>query len=243
MAHSGTGRRRIYLMRHGHVDYFSGVGLTSADEVPLTPLGQEEAIAAGRALAHVSFDRALCSGLPRTRATAEFVLAAQAGEAPELEVDGRLAEIKGGGQGKRFLGQQISIDTLAALVTFAFEQAGRPGARMGETGELFADAYDRITAAIEELLHATDWRTALVVAHEGVNRILLSWAAGHGLDAVAAFEQDTACINVLDIDMVPAESGGLMIERKIIKAVNLTPYNYVKHGMTRTSLEAIFARD
>ena len=32
-------------------------------------------------------------------------------------------------------------------------------------------------------------------------------------------------------------------ERPIIKAVNLTPYNYLKHGMNLTSLEAIFERD
>ena len=33
------------------------------------------------------------------------------------------------------------------------------------------------------------------------------------------------------------------IARVLIKAVNLTPYNYVKHGMNLTSLEAIFDPD
>jgi probable phosphoglycerate mutase len=28
-----------------------------------------------------------------------------------------------------------------------------------------------------------------------------------------------------------------------VKAVNLTPYNFVKHGMNLTSLEAIMQRD
>ena len=32
------------------------------------------------------------------------------------------------------------------------------------------------------------------------------------------------------------------IARSIIKAVNLTPYNYLKHGMNLTSVEAIFAK-
>jgi probable phosphoglycerate mutase len=74
--------------------------------------------------------------------------------------------------------------------------------------------------------------------------LLLSWAAGAGLAASHAFEQDTGCINVIDFDMVPAKEGGPSpeIERALIKAVNLTPYNYVKHGMHLTSLEAIFAR-
>jgi probable phosphoglycerate mutase len=82
------------------------------------------------------------------------------------------------------------------------------------------------------------------VAHEGVNRLLLSWMTGNGLSGVQAFEQDLACINVLDFDMVPREDGslGTEIARRLIKAVNLTPYNYVKHGMNLSSLEAIFVR-
>jgi probable phosphoglycerate mutase len=49
---------------------------------------------------------------------------------------------------------------------------------------------------------------------------------------------------VLDFDMVPREDGslGTEIARRLIKAVNLTPYNYVKHGMNLSSLEAIFVR-
>ncbi|MBC7103789.1 MAG: hypothetical protein H5U13_11380 [Parvibaculum sp.] len=63
------------------------------------------------------------------------------------------------------------------------------------------------------------------------------------LGAVRAFEQDPACINVIDFDMVPAADGsiGTEIERALIKSVNVTPYNYVKHGMNMTSPEAIFS--
>ncbi len=97
-----TGRRRIYLMRHGHVDYFGPeIRAAGGDPkvVPLTPLGQEQAKAAGQALAHVALDRAICSGVPRTRQTAEFVLAAQEGNVPPLEVEPDLVEIHGGSFG------------------------------------------------------------------------------------------------------------------------------------------------
>ena len=102
----------------------------------------------------------------------------------------------------------------------------------------------RNVAALQRLFAQPGWHTALVVAHEGVNRLLLSWMTGNGLSAVQSFEQDLACINVLDFDMVPREDGtvGTDIARRLIKAVNLTPYNYVKHGMNLTSLEAIFVR-
>ena len=79
----------------------------------------------------------------------------------------------------------------------------------------------------------------LIVAHEGINRLLLSWACGSGLNAMGAFEQDTGCINVLDFDLALDGSIG----RTMIKSLNLTPYNWLKHGMNLTSLEAIFERD
>ena len=52
-----------------------------------------------------------------------------------------------------------------------------------------------------------------------------------------------ACIDILDFDLVPRADGeGVEIARRIIKAVNLTPYNYTKHGMNLTALEFIFER-
>ena len=97
------GRRRLYLMRHGHVDYLKGA-LTAGtiDGVPLTDRGRDEARAAGIALSHVPFDLALCSGLNRARETAEIVLNLQdQDDTPVLHADERLREIKGGGAGAR----------------------------------------------------------------------------------------------------------------------------------------------
>src|SRR5579871_5051440 len=89
-------RRRICLMRHGHVDYLARHVVQSGDihSVPLTPRGRSQAEAAGKAFAHVEFDRAICSGLPRTRETAEVVLSFQR-HAPSLEVVLDLVEIQG----------------------------------------------------------------------------------------------------------------------------------------------------
>jgi broad specificity phosphatase PhoE len=237
-----TGRRRIYLMRHGHVDYFAPevreAGHT--DLVPLTALGREQAQASGAALSHVRFDRALSSGLPRTRETAEIVLAANADTAHlTLGVDKGLVEIKGGGG----LARAKSREELAARMAFEFDQAAQPGARM-MGGDVFAEVQERATDAIKRLLAEPDWHTSLVVAHEGINRLILSWMTGNALKGVQAFEQDLACINILDFDLVPREDGqaGTQIARAIIKAVNITPYNFVKHGMNLTSLEAIFVR-
>lgn len=228
-------RRRIYLMRHGHVDYFSRhvVESGSLHAVTLTQHGRSEAEAAGGAFAHVLFDRAICSGLPRTRETAEAVLARMS-DAPPLEIDADLVEIRGG----RPMPAKSRAELIAMMNSY-YERAHEPGATNLEGGEIFAEAQARAVRAIERLLEARDWHTALVVAHEGINRLLLSWACGAGLRAMSSFEQDTGCVNIVDFDL-----GGIgEVRRALIKAVNLTPYNYLKHGMNLTSLEAIMQRD
>ena len=236
-----TGRRRIYLMRHGHVDYFSDEVVTSRDPrlARLTPQGIEEAISAGEALSSTRFDIAMCSGLRRTRETAEHVLSRQSAEPPLLEEDERLQELHSG----QFI-EFESREQLAATMTFQFENADREQATFMEGGELFTDALARIVNALEDLLSRESWNTALVVAHEGVNRLILSWMCHAGLNASASFEQDTGCINILDFDLVPDEKQSeSRIERRIIKSINLTPENYIKQGMNLRSLEAIFHRD
>lgn len=232
MALPGTeDRRRLYLMRHGHVDYFGGH--SDIHQVTLTRRGRSEAAAAAKAFAHVRFDRAICSGLPRTRETAEAVLAGIA-EPPELEIDADLVELRGGSR-PNVKGRA----ELIRLMNSYFERAHEPGARNMDDGEIFLEAQARAVGAIERLLASTDWHTALVVAHEGINRLILSWACGAGLQAMSAFEQDTGCVNIVDFDL-----GGIgNLRRALVKAVNLTPYNYLKHGMNLTSLEAIMQRD
>jgi probable phosphoglycerate mutase len=228
-------RRRIYLMRHGHVDYLAKhvVAAGAINIVPLTTRGRLQAEAAGKALSHVTFDRAVCSGYPRTHETASYVLAAQ-GTPPALEIDEGLVEIVGG--------KMPPVKNRAELIARMkdrFATAGEPGATNLEGGEAYAAAQARAVAALTRILNEPGWHTALVVAHEGINRLVLSWACGAGLGAMGAFEQDTGCINVLDFDLDAVRH----IERIMIKSVNLTPYNWLKHGMNLTSLEAIFERD
>ncbi len=162
-------RRRIYLMRHGHVDYFARHVVESGNihTVTLTPRGRSEAEAAGRAFSHIRFDRAVCSGLPRTKETAETVLASVP-NAPTLEIDTDLVEIRGGK-----LPQAKSRAELIRMMNVYFAPRARnPGATNHEGGEVFAEAQARAVSAIERLLGNDDWHTALVVAHEGINRLL-----------------------------------------------------------------------
>ena len=116
-----TGRRRLYLMRHGFVDYTSPEVRAAQDPsiAYLTEIGREEARAAGIALSEVHLDAAFHTGLRRTQETAEIVLSEHELDTPPLEFDERFKELRSG--------QYIdfkSAEQLAATMTFQFEQAG-----------------------------------------------------------------------------------------------------------------------
>lgn len=232
----GAGRRRIYLMRHGHVDYFAP-DMTDPRMVRLTEEGRAQAEAARDALQHAGFDLAVYSGLPRTKETAEIVLSGNDAPPALIACEG-LEEIKSGWV------KAATREELAARLAYSFDDAGEPGASFLPEGETFEAAQERVVAALRGLILDREWRSALVVAHEGVNRIALGWACGGGLRTVAAFEQDLACINLIDVDVTPAEGGeGLQIERFALKALNVTAYDFVKKGLSRSSLEHLFDVD
>ena len=71
----GAIRRRIYLFRHGSVDYFDADGnmVPNTDLVVLSDLGRNQASQMRDLFASVQIDKALCSGLPRTRETGETI--------------------------------------------------------------------------------------------------------------------------------------------------------------------------
>ena len=233
-------RRRLYLMRHGFVDYTAKEVVETRDptRASLTPQGREEARMAGLALRDIKLDIALSSGLLRTNQTAGLVLGERHEDMP-LETDARFEELHSG--------QYIhfeSAEHLAETMSEQFDRAGEAGATFLPGGELFVDADKRIREGLSALLARKDWSTALLVAHEGVNRLILASVLGGSLQASTGFEQDTGCINILDFDLAPAPEGEFAprITRAVIKAMNLTPANYLKNGMNLRSFEAIFTR-
>ncbi|GGY40843.1 histidine phosphatase family protein [Parvularcula lutaonensis] len=229
-----TGRRRLYLLRHGHVDYFAP-GLEDFTQVPLTEEGRSQAALAGKALAGVRFDAAFNSGLPRTAETLSIVLDQQDSALQPVSIEG-FAEIRGG---------KVKVETpeeLCARLAFSFDGADEEGASFLPGGELFADAEARIVDAYQSLITDHAWKTGILVAHEGVNRILLAHLTGGGLGALGHFEQDLCGINVLDFDVVPSGEG-VEVERVILKAVNLTVHDPIKERLPRTSLEHLFGID
>ncbi|HEU5282731.1 MAG TPA: histidine phosphatase family protein [Burkholderiales bacterium] len=221
------GRKRVYLMRHGEVSYRRADGRTVfSTQVTLTEEGVEQARHMRELLAEVPFDLGAHTGLTRTRQTAELVLE---GRAVRLEEIAALCEIKAGSI------EHLSDERIDAEFTYGLERAAEPGAAF-PGGETFAAFQDRIVPAFEAFLRRPDWTTALLVGHGGTNAVILAWVTRGGLAGLSAFEQDAGCVNIVDADIVDGE-----IVRRMLRAVNLTPYNLAKHEHYLTVAERIIA--
>ena len=219
-------RRRVHLVRHAEVVYFEPDGTPhDPQRVALTAHGRAQAQAAADLLAEVPFDLAWCSGLVRTIETARIVLGARP---LPLHEEPRLHEIRGA---------RVSDDEAPAVmrtITQTYARAAEPGARfLG--GEPWVEFQARVLAAWAELLARDDWSDALVVAHDAVNRVLLTQVAGSGLAGLSAFEQDPACVNMIDVDH---PRPGVACAA-LLRAVNLVPYDPARLDERLTVMERL----
>ncbi len=210
-------RRRLYLMRHAEVSYFleDGVSLDPA-EVPLNREGVEQARAVAETLGGIGLDRVVTSGLPRTLETAAIV-------APMVEAESwtDLREIRGGRL------SEIPTDALQHEFVHAFRGV-IPNDTRFLRGESIGELFDRVLPALDSLVDADDWNTALAVLHGGVNRAILSYALTGERMFLGHFEQAPACINVLDLG-----DGS----EWIVRAVNIAPYDLLHLSHRQTTME------
>ena len=219
-------RRRIYLMRHGEAAYLRDDGTVVDDTrtVPLTTFGREQARRQAELLAGVEFDRAVCSGLPRTRETAGIVLSGRDG--PDLEIIESLEEIQGGNRH-----EPEDLEAWIQHIANPWRDAAKPDARF-IGGELFSDFSNRVIPAFQALVAQQTWRSLLLVLHGGVNRLLLNHVMELPMGGTLTIEQDTCCINIIDLD---TEDGAVV--RYLVRAINVTGYNLSKAGIHLTDME------
>ncbi len=230
VAIDGSRRRRLYLFRHGAVDYVDADGnlVDDPDSVNLNRRGQEQARAMAEMFSDVYVDKAVCSGLPRTRQTGEAILADRD---IELGVVADLEEIRPG-KGEASGGYDIVAD-----IAFSHWRATQPEATfLG--GERYHDFYARIRNAMDGLLSDDSWHDLAVFAHGGTNAAVLGWATGVGLQAFGLLDQSTCCLNVIDFDF--DQDGELL--RKTVRGMNITADDPVMHRREAGDMELLARR-
>lgn len=220
-------RRRVYLMRHGSVTYFTPDGKPVQPEtVPLNAMGIEQARAAGQLFAEhrVRFDRVITSGLARTEETAHHVLD-MAGHRPTIEQRVPLQEIRGGR-----LADIAEKDLLQSFTAATDGVVDEDVKFLG--GETVGQMLDRVLPEVDAIRADTNWDTLLLVLHGAVNRAILSYLVTGQRQLLGAFDQSPACINVLDIGAAKADV--------VLRVVNLSPLDWLQPGNRKTTMEHLF---
>jgi broad specificity phosphatase PhoE len=222
-------RRRIFLMRHGSVDYFDDEGRpVRPDNVPLSEIGRQQALAAGEEFAKldIKFDRVLVSGLPRTVETAKLALSTLP-DATRLEIHHELREIESG----KLADIKPQLVEKAFLGAFA-RTADVDAQFLG--GEKVGHFLARVLPQLDALRADASWDCVLLVLHGGVNRALLSYLLTGEAKLHGGFAQDPGCINAIDVGSDKHDA--------ILRVVNYAPLDRLQTATRKTTMEELLEK-
>ena len=181
---------RLYLIRHGQVEGHEEKRYNGQSNVSLTALGLKQSDCIVDTMNGIQLDAVYSSDLDRSRHCAALIAKQHKLEIRENQA---LRELNvGDWEGRTWVELQQTYPQdwqarLRDLVNFRV-----PG------GESIQDAAERIRPAVKQILKAHRGRTVVLVAHGGVNRIVLLDAIGAKLSSAFSLEQDFACINIID---------------------------------------------
>jgi probable phosphoglycerate mutase len=202
---------RLLLVRHGETDWNREGRFQGQIDIPLNTTGRSQAEAAGRFLAPVTINRAYTSCMARPRQTAEAILASHPG-VPLTSSTG-LVEI-GHGLWEGRLEQEIAEGWPQLLADW---KRAPQTVQMPE-GETLQQVWDRSLATWARIAASLgDDETALVVAHDAVNKTILCGLLGLQPADIWAIKQGNGGVTVIDY---PEGAGG----RPVVAAMNLTPH-------------------
>ncbi len=185
-----TAKTRIYLLRHGEVAGAGTPRYNGQADVALTERGLGQYHALKERFAGVPLSACYTSDLSRCLRGAE-VLAGHFGLAPVRKRELRELHI-GIWEGMTWPEIQASYPDqwqarLNDLVNYRVPQ-----------GENLVDLDGRVMPIIGEIVAKHQGEEVLVVAHGGVNRVILLNAIGAPLSSLFSIEQNYACLNIID---------------------------------------------
>lgn len=183
---------RVLLARHGETPWNAEGRYQGQEDIPLSPIGEAQAIALGERLRDVGITRAVASPLVRARRTAELALGPA--RAATLQLDPGLMEIAHG-TWEGLLASEIRERDGERL------QAWRdtPDEVLMPGGESIRHVLDRAWPAFARAAEGLgEHDTLLVVAHDAVNRVLLCKVLGIPLAKLWTFRQAPTTLNLLE---------------------------------------------
>jgi len=200
---------RLLLVRHGETDWNRQGRFQGQIDIPLNSNGLSQAAAAREFLAKVPIDRAYTSAMARPRQTAEVILRAHPG-VPLTSTTGLLEIGHGLWEGR--LESEIAEGWPQLLADWKMtpETVQMPG------GETIHDVWQRSLRTWDRIAAGLDEReTALVVAHDAVNKAILCALLGLSAGDIWAVKQGNGGVTVVDY---PRGASGL----PVVTSLNLT---------------------
>jgi len=178
--------KTIYLIRHAHPDYPGGVKmcLGRGNDLPLSSRGLDQAAALAKRFHDIPLEAVYTSPLLRARQTAQAVAADKC----PVYIHSELIELDGGEW------DGLTYEQLHARFPGSFGPGAKGGCPPG--GESDEDGLARIKSAFEHIAANTN-KCAAIVAHSGVNRLLLCDLANLPLNEKKKMGQDYAAVSVL----------------------------------------------
>ncbi len=202
---------RLLLVRHGETDWNRQGRFQGQIDIPLNAHGLAQAEAAGGFLGPISIQRAYSSGLSRPRQTAEAILASHPG-VPLTTCSG-LVEI-----GHGLWEGQLEPEIQAGWPELLADWKRAPQTVQMPEGETLQQVWDRSLAAWARIVASLGPdETALVVAHDAVNKTILCGLLGLKPADIWAIKQGNGGVTVIDY---PHGADGL----PMVAALNLTPH-------------------
>ncbi|MGQ9864948.1 MAG: histidine phosphatase family protein [Pseudanabaenaceae cyanobacterium] len=183
---------RILLVRHGETQWNREKRFQGQIDIPLNERGQQQAARLAELLQPVAIHRAFSSPLLRPKATVEAILQFHPGVPLTLSQD--LQEISHGRwEGK--LESEIEAEFPGELARWQTT----PEAVPMPDGETLAQVWARVAQAWREIVAAVPpGQTAVVAAHDAVNKAILCQLFGLGPERFWTFKQGNGSVSVVD---------------------------------------------
>lgn len=183
--------KRIYLVRHGEIDYGIERRYIGITDYPLSNKGIEQIQRMKSDFEKIKAEKIYCSPLLRCRQTAEIL---RDSNSVELEIVKELEEIHMGDWENK---------TMAAIKRNFPDLYKARGEQMGTfippEGESFEQLQRRVFPAFQRIVEETT-ECGIIIAHAGVNRVILSKLRNLPLEGVLNIEQAYGCVTELEFN-------------------------------------------
>jgi len=189
-ATGNSSRTRLYLIRHGELTTSHEWRYVGHMDVELNDNGVSQIRRLAQRLKTEKIDKIYSSDLKRTAQSAAII-----GETADLAVDTcpEFREIKLG------VWEGLTLKEIVDGFAEEFERRSKDlsGFRV-EGGESFKDVQNRAVPRLMSCVKENMGRNILIVAHGGVNRVILCHALGLDLGNLVKIDQTYACLNIID---------------------------------------------